>query len=373
VGLVFAFGEQGPYRLVAGIPLVRGFRVPARYLVSWSLAVALGSALALSALLRRMPRGRSVAAAAAVLLLAGDLVAHAWRAAPTASAALDAVVPDVVPRLARVLSRDEAGFPRRFWSLTTIPLLACPDPYRPAFARRFDPLPEGLGMRFGLDAVGGGGPDLARTEALFSPPGPRAAELAGAGAVVLSGPREPDRPAEIPPDLSVRAQSALPRALLATETLLAPGERALAATLSRGLDPRRTAVVEDEEARIASAAASETPGSARLIARSPSRVELETSAPGERLLVFFDAYEKGWSASVDGQPAAVFRADAAFRGVRLPPGSHRVVFSYRPPGLREGLLLSLAGALTLVLFVTRTRPRSANVAPAAAPPRGPAP
>ena len=46
VGLVFAAGERGPYGLLAELPLLRGFRVPARYLTSWSLALALGSALA---------------------------------------------------------------------------------------------------------------------------------------------------------------------------------------------------------------------------------------------------------------------------------------------------------------------------------------
>ncbi len=367
VGLVFAFGEQGPYRFVADLPLVRGFRVPARYLVSWSLAVALGAALALAALLRRLgtPRraARRVIAVAALLLLVADLTVHAWRAAPTATAALDRVTPDVVPALRRGLGTDESGFPRRFWSLALVPLLGVPDADRPAFARRFDPLVEALGMRFGLEGVGGGGPALARTEALFANPGPRAAELAGAAGLVSWGPRPPDRPPEIPPDLVVQFRPALPRALLVARTILVRPEQALAATLDPRLDPRRAAIVEDEAARLPEDGASDPAGAVRLLARRSARVELSTDASAERLLVFFDAFEEGWTATVDGAAADVLRADTAFRAVKIPAGRHRVVFSYRPPGLRDGVRMMFAGALGLLLFVTRTR-RSAKLSPA---------
>lgn len=349
VGLVFAFGERGPYRFFADLPLVRGFRVPARYLVSWSLAVALGSALALSALLRRLPRSRSFGAAA-VLLLSADLAVHAWRAAPTASAALDAARPEVVAPLRRELTRDEAGFPRRFWSLAEpIVLTAYPDPYRASVARRFEPLSGALGMRYGLEGVAGGGPALRRAEELFSRPDARRGALAGVGALILGKPREADRPAEVPAELSVRAVPSLPRALLVSEAIEAAPSTALALTLAAGFDPRRAAVVEE------SAALSEAgpPGPVRLLSRRPSRVELDALAPGQRVLVLFDGYEKGWTATVDGRPADVFRADAAFRGVRVPAGAHRVVFEYRPPGLREGIGLSVAGALGLILLARR--------------------
>lgn len=359
VGLIFAFGEEGPYRFLADLPLIRGFRVPARYLVSWSLAVALGSALALSAILRWLPRARPFAVAA-VLILAADLAVHARRAAPTATAELERTEPEIVSELRRSLGRDEAGFPRRFWSLAEMTsLVAYPDPYRPAIARRYEPVLGALGMRYRLESVGGGGPALQRTESLFSRPGARAAELAGVGALVLSRPREVGRPAEIPADVLVRVVPALPRALLVSEAVAAHPADAVAATLAPGFDPRRFAVVEDAAA-LARDERDEPAGSVRLLSRRPSRLELATNAPGERILVLFDAYEKGWKASVDGQPAEVFRANAAFRGVRLPAGAHRVAFDYHPPGLWEGLGLSAAAVLGLILFVLRAGARQAR-------------
>jgi hypothetical protein len=352
VGLLFAFGEKGLYRFVAGLPLIRGFRVPARYLVSWSLALALGSALSLAAILRRLPRARPFALAVLVFI-AADLTWHARRAAPTAPAALATAEPEVVSQLRRVLGKDEAGFPRRLWSLApALNLLAYPDSEKPAVARRREPLQGALAIRFGLESVSGGGPPLEATEKIFLPPSARAAELAGVGAVVIARPQEAGSPSPAPPGLEVRTLAALPRALLVSEAIAPAPAAVLATTLAPGLDPRRVAVVEG--APPFSAGGAQPSGVVRLLSRRPARLELATSAPGERVLVLFDAYEEGWKARLEGRPAEVFRTDYAFRGVRVPAGNHRVVFEYHPRGLWQGLGLSVAGVLALILFATRT-------------------
>ncbi len=128
-------------------------------------------------------------------------------------------------------------------------------------------------------------------------------------------------------------------------------ETAVATALSARLDPGRVAVVETVAP--AAGGAAMPPGTVRLLSRRPSRLELATDAPGDRVLVVLDAYARGWTATVDGAPAPVFRADAAFRGVHVPAGAHRVELAYRPPGLWEGLGVSAAGLLALVLFVMR--------------------
>jgi hypothetical protein len=353
VGLVFAFGEAGPYRLVAELPLIRGFRVPARYLVSWSLALALGSALVLSRLLPRFSRPL-IAGGAAVLLLAADLSWHALRAAPTSTCALDSVEPDIVKELRSRLGRDEAGFPRRFWPLAEkIVLTAYPDASRAAVARRYDPLIFALGMRFGLESVDGGGPALARTAALLSNPNERVAALASAGLVVLSPPRPPGQ--LFPSDLVLRPAPALPRAFLVSRAIPVPAEHALAAVIHPSFDPRRAAIVEEAEA-LEPSRLEEPAGQVHLLSRRPGQVELAATAPSERVLVLLDAWEKGWRARVDGQETEIFRADAAFRGVRLAAGAHRVLFEYHPPGLKEGAGLFVAGMLGLALFAIRVRP-----------------
>jgi hypothetical protein len=69
---------------------------------------------------------------------------------------------------------------------------------------------------------------------------------------------------------------------------------------------------------------------ARFVRDEPRRVELEVTAPRGGWLVLADTYHPAWIASVDGEPAPLFRADLALRAVPVPPGSCRVVFSYRP-------------------------------------------
>ena len=352
IGLAFAFGEDGPYRFFVNLPLIRGFRVPARYLISWSLAVALGSALVLSWLLRRSSRP-ALAGGIAVLLLAGDLAWHALRAAPTSPAALDSAEPDIVKALNSRLGRDEVGFPRRFWPLAApVYLTFYPDGARTDIARRYDPLTGALGMRFGLESVTGGGPALLATEALFSKPTLHSAMLAGAGFVVVSPPRPSGQ--LVLADWTLRAVPPLPRALLVSRAIPVPPDRAVAAVLAPSFDPRKAVFVVDSEA-LEPARPEEDAGSVRLLSRRPGRVELETSAPSDRVLVLLDAWEEGWRARVDGEPSEVFRADAAFRGVRLAAGRHRVLFEYHAPGVREGVGLFAAGLLGLALFAIRVR------------------
>jgi hypothetical protein len=351
VGLVFAFGEAGPYGLIAGLPLLRGFRLPVRYLFSWSLALALGAGMVLSWLLQQTRRP-AIAGAAALLLLTIDLVWHARLASPTALAGLDAVEPEVVEELRLRLGQDEVGFPRRFRTIAEwFNLLFFAEADQTTAARVFDPLFFSLGMRFGLESSEGGGPALKRTETLFSRENPRAMELGGVGCLVVSGSRSAASP-QLPARPVVQTRPTLPRALLVPEAIPVDPAKAVSICLNPALDLRRTAIVEDPGAFLQSSP-DEPRGTVRLLARRPSQVELLTSAPGERLLVFFDAFEKGWDAYVDGRKTEMFRADGAFRGVRVPGGTHRVLQVYSPPGIREGVALSLAGLLGLLLVALR--------------------
>ena len=103
-------------------------------------------------------------------------------------------------------------------------------------------------------------------------------------------------------------------------------------------------------------------GNPRLFLRCIGQAALDRAATSESFLVLFDAYSEGWGVTVDGVTDRVLRADVCFRGVRLSGGAHRVVFSYRPPGVRDGLLLGLLGIFLLAAFSGR-RPGSS------APPR----
>jgi len=358
VGLVFALGESGPYRLLADLPLVRGFRVPARYLVSWSFALAVGSALALAHFSRR--RGLP---AVALGILCVDLTVHARRAAPTAPSAVQTEVPDLARGLSEHLGKDETGFPRRFFSAAE-PLnpVLYRDPSMIFVIRHLEPLNRALGMRFGFESIDGGGPTLRRTEELLGSGSPRSYQLGGVAEIVVNAPRPAGMPRNFPPPLRVEKFEGLPRVILVPEARVVPEASALASTLDPTLDPRETVILESGEAlaRESGWEGGDSRRSIRLVSRAPARIVLDVSLPARGFLVVFNAFASGWTARVDDAAAPVLRADAAFQAVRLSAGSHRVALAYHPRGLFEGLGLFAAGVLATVLAARRL-PRSGGV------------
>jgi Bacterial membrane protein YfhO len=360
-GLLLAFGSAGPYRLIAGLPVLRSVRVPERFLLSWSLSVAIGSALALAYWLRRA-RHPGVLAVLCVAGLSADLVWHARRAAPTAQAGVYEIVPSIVSGLRDRLGTDESGFPRRFLSLAaSLDPTPYPDTVRQALLREAGALKGAVGMRFGLDSFGGAGPVLFRTGELLFARSRRALALGGVGAVLLSPPDKDGQPDPFAPPRVERAEG-LPRAFVVPEGLVVGPGDALRAVLSPALDPRRTVVLEEGEPFTATWAPEA--GSVHLVSRSSGAVAVVARLPAPGVLVLLDAWESGWRASVDGAAAPVLRADVAFRAVRLPAGEHRVEFTYVAPGLREGILLGVVGLLGVVLAALRLRNESPRTPPA---------
>jgi len=78
---------------------------------------------------------------------------------------------------------------------------------------------------------------------------------------------------------------------------------------------------------------------------SPNRVIISTNSRCPRLLVLADAFYPGWHAATDRQTATIYRADHAFRAIFLPPGNHRVEFSYFPQSLKIGLIIMLSSLI----------------------------
>ena len=356
VGLVFALGETGPYGLIADLPLLRGFRVPARYLVSWSLALALGSALTLGVVLARVSRP-GLWGLLALLALSTDLVWHALRAAPTAPAVVQSVEPEVVGMLREVLRDDVAGFPHRYITMAeTLNPQLFTDPGLVYAVRHYDPLKGAAGMRFGLEAAHGAGPELRRTGELLSPPTPRALELMGVTGIVANAGRPPGSSPDLPLPIRVEPFAALARAILVPEGIVVPPEKAVAVVLSPALDPRRTAVLESGDPVAADPAWKGEEASVQVVTYTSGRIALDARLPARGILVLFNSYQSGWQATVDGAPLEVERVDGAFQAIRLPGGQHRVELVYRPPGLREGFGLGLAGILGAILVAIRLRP-----------------
>ena len=84
---------------------------------------------------------------------------------------------------------------------------------------------------------------------------------------------------------------------------------------------------------------------------------------GDSRYVFVSVpYSAGWSATMDGKPVEIQRANVGFMAVEADGGRHEIRFSYRTPGLDAGLLCSGAALASLAAFeigwARRRKPRS---------------
>ena len=97
-------------------------------------------------------------------------------------------------------------------------------------------------------------------------------------------------------------------------------------------------------------------GSVDIVESLPARVRLVTVTDAPAWLVLGDTWYPGWRARVDGAQATLWRANHAFRAVRVPAGRHEIEMRFASDALRAGAALSAASAL-VVLAIARPRRR----------------
>ena len=114
------------------------------------------------------------------------------------------------------------------------------------------------------------------------------------------------------------------------------------------VDLRHQAVVTTPVILSDSEESSDTIG---LTSYAPNELHYHYSAATDRLAVFSEIYyPNGWSASVDGQPLQLLRADWTLRAALLPAGEHDVVMHFLPESYRIGARISTLSSILLLLL-----------------------
>jgi uncharacterized membrane protein YfhO len=70
------------------------------------------------------------------------------------------------------------------------------------------------------------------------------------------------------------------------------------------------------------------------------------------MLRVLESWAPGWTATVNGAPAPLLRADFLFMAVPVPEGPCEVVLEYRPASVRHGTLLSALGLIVLAVLAS---------------------
>jgi len=84
---------------------------------------------------------------------------------------------------------------------------------------------------------------------------------------------------------------------------------------------------------------------------SSQHVRADVRCCGGGYLVLADTYYPGWTATIDGQPTELLRANVAGRAVRLPPSAQFVDFVYLPTVYEAAAFASGASLLMLLLWL----------------------
>ncbi len=129
------------------------------------------------------------------------------------------------------------------------------------------------------------------------------------------------------PVVLLRYKGSLPRALVYHAWTGVSEEEAVEKLAAAEWDPARTVLVTGStDSRTA-----DKPTSPATVERyGMNGIRIVADIAEEGILLLNDAYDGDWRVTVDGEKTELLRCNYLLRGVRLPPGKHSVVFTYRP-------------------------------------------
>ncbi len=145
---------------------------------------------------------------------------------------------------------------------------------------------------------------------------------------------------------------AFPRAWVAHEVEYASSyKEAQKAMRQPGFDLRQKVVLEELVFGDFSPLSGES-STAKIVDYKANQVVVSAEVEQPGILVLSDVFYPGWTATVDGAPAKIYRVDGLFRGVALDKGDHTIIFQYSPKSFKIGLfiaVLTLVGCLGLLI------------------------
>ena len=394
VAYLFVLGPATPVFKIAYllIPGIKMFRFPTRFLIVVELGLALLAAIGLTrlreSLERRLGAASRLPALVAMGLCAvtvGDLWFHqprqnpmvpanAWLAAPATAGAVIADTPQ--PRTFTPRHRDihrRTFLQARGWA-DVAPYFAARDLLEPNVGAAFWNVPSadcyvGISPRWFIDVWGDHNRELSLLYLLAEydfdaqvlrthPALPGILRAYGVTHMLTAFPAQgaglsaPTRAGTA----YVYRVAGTARARFVPAARMMDDAQAAKVLLDPGFDVDREVLLHDASAP-APAPPAGAPGgvsgtaTTRIVRESQREIQIDADVPADGFLLLADTYYPGWSATVDGRPVALYRANLSVRAIPIPQGRHDVRFTYDPPGVRSGLIVSAVATLALLGWV----------------------
>ncbi|HAR20677.1 MAG TPA: hypothetical protein DCR46_08440 [Cytophagales bacterium] len=113
-------------------------------------------------------------------------------------------------------------------------------------------------------------------------------------------------------------------------------------------EPAYTAVVDVSKFKIGSDKFDSSTASITLKTCTPKYLQYVSKSSSEKLAVFSEIYYPiGWTATIDGKPADLIRANYVLRAMYIPAGTHTIEMKFDMPSYHLGEKISLVCSILL--------------------------
>jgi len=118
-------------------------------------------------------------------------------------------------------------------------------------------------------------------------------------------------------------------------------------------DPAGDVIIHEEFADYVQGLSLSKNGDISLTKYTPNRLEYTVDTQGDQFAVFSEIWygpNKGWQASIDGQPVDHIRVNYLLRGLKVPSGQHQIVFEFVPKSFFTGAKIAFICSLLILLL-----------------------
>jgi hypothetical protein len=123
-------------------------------------------------------------------------------------------------------------------------------------------------------------------------------------------------------------------------------------TALNNFNPRDTAIVDQSfKGIIGNVTAADSTASIKQTSFDNDKITYTSNSNSNSAAIFSEVYYKDWTATIDGQPAQIFKANYVLRGLVIPAGKHNIVFEFKPKVFTVSKLISQVTGWFLIALI----------------------